>query len=157
MITLKNFYINTQGFFKTCEIPKRQPCFVSYKNFAEHKYIELENVKSLDMYVDRMEGPYDNIFIFKEKYKNILESLFKLQFYHKPNARMAFDINIIIVEGYGVSSLYWYDSDEKGEYIIRHSDHWGDVASCEWEIDDYSYRNRPRTGKAYLKDFKNIN
>lgn len=80
-----------------------------------------------------------------------------------------------------ISSKYYYGKDEEGEYIIRESDHWGDVASCKWNLKIYdengdlfhventweewlideedgtesvNYHADVVFGKAYLKDFK---
>jgi hypothetical protein len=77
-----------------------------------------------------------------------------------------------------VSSCYWYGEDNKGKFVIRYSDHWGQVASCNWEIDCreekeflFSHRNNKTyhivkqrinaselyvksiAGKCYLRDF----
>lgn len=77
------------------------------------------------------------------------------------------------------SSKYYYGEDEKGKYIIRESDHWGNVATCLWNLktpdetgqlfevdnseriyyeDDEGYDQSYLSfdvcfGKAYLKDF----
>lgn len=52
-------------------------------------------------------------------------------------------------------SSYWYGEDEKGEYVIRSSDHWGHFASVCWLILEPNQRDRFNniaTGKIYLSD-----
>ncbi len=78
-------------------------------------------------------------------------------------------------DGSGISSRYWYGTDEGGAYVIRESDHWSGylygsnnpdwqernmqnqtpIASCRWalrmpNINDYN--SGWQTGKIYLKD-----
>ncbi len=75
-----------------------------------------------------------------------------------------------------VSSSYWYDTDEQGDYVIRQSDHWSmakpsiptsalyeesyaaqfatPIASCTWYLQtDKSHQgNKEHAGKIYLSD-----
>lgn len=56
-------------------------------------------------------------------------------------------------------SKYWYGNDKKGDYVIRYSDHWGAVASCDWRIKNEPLRNRrisftEKSGKCYTQKFK---
>lgn len=53
------------------------------------------------------------------------------------------------------SSKYWYGEDKEGEYVIRLSDHWGDVASCRWLLDGSTENyDNPQCGKAYCSAFR---
>jgi len=54
-----------------------------------------------------------------------------------------------------VSSVYWFGTDQGGDFVIRESTHWGSVASCFWKIRlKRSYVGVKKCGKAYFKDFK---
>lgn len=69
-----------------------------------------------------------------------------------------------------ISSTYWYGEDKKGKFVIRESDHWGCVASCNWgfnahffsrdqwcrqdEILKFKCNKKTFSAKAYFKDFK---
>ncbi|MCU7570491.1 hypothetical protein [Riemerella anatipestifer] len=42
-----------------------------------------------------------------------------------------------------ISSRYWYGEDSSGQYVIRESDHWGQVASCVWHRTmDYNLKGK---------------
>lgn len=58
----------------------------------------------------------------------------------------------------GVSSCYWYGEDQKkGPYVIRYSDHWGNVGYCRWLLNGSTENfTQPIGGKAYLREFKKI-
>lgn len=59
--------------------------------------------------------------------------------------------------GRKVSSNYWYGKDVKGYYVIRASNHWGDVASCNWEINGKIIPRKFCSGKIYLHELnKNL-
>ena len=51
-----------------------------------------------------------------------------------------------------ISSQYWYGSDSKGDYIIRQSDHWGNVATCFWLLTKgrESEKTTLKCGKIYI-------
>jgi hypothetical protein len=78
--------------------------------------------------------------------------------------------------GGGISSAYWYGSDNKGSYVIRKSNHWvkhrndkleitgadcNMIASCNWQIkksknSNYGNKETTLTGKCYLSKFKKL-
>jgi hypothetical protein len=55
-----------------------------------------------------------------------------------------------------VSSLYWYGTDKRGDYVIRDSDHWANInckhiAKCVWFL---YYHKQTSAGKCYFSKFK---
>lgn len=52
-----------------------------------------------------------------------------------------------------ISSQYWYGEDSRGKYVIRQSDHWGNVATCYWILTKGKSsitHARRKCGKLYL-------
>jgi hypothetical protein len=125
----------------------------------DYIYIKIESIESLAPYIESITGAYYSNIHFKEKYKVLLEDLFKLQFYDSPSASIDSDTDktpvYLRIEGYSISSLYWYGSDEYGDYVIRYSDHWDFVGSCQWEFQE-ERTNEWMAGKCYLKNFEVI-
>ncbi|MFL1601819.1 hypothetical protein PGL34_06060 [Riemerella anatipestifer] len=54
-----------------------------------------------------------------------------------------------------ISSRYWYGEDSKGQYVIRESDHWGQVASCVWHR-TMDYKFKGKDGFVCAKSYINI-
>ena len=107
-INLSNYHINSSGKWKPCKRPKRRPDYTSFK--------KAWNYLSSD---ESIEDFFKNIEINPNRFSHELID-------HRGNTRIYYFIS-------GISSLYWYGEDKRGKYVIRESDHWGKVASCQWK------------------------
>ncbi|AQY21321.1 hypothetical protein [Riemerella anatipestifer] len=70
-----------------------------------------------------------------------ISSLEKIQYDFYRKRAYSFSLNIKVKSE--ISSRYWYGEDSKGQYVIRESDHWGQVASCVWHRTmDYNLKGK---------------
>ena len=116
--TIDNFFTNTIGLWKRCNRPKRKPDYTSYRRSFALFYANTDPLNCLG----------DKQIYYKHHF---IDHDGDLRVYYEDKQK-------------GISSRYWYGEDSKGKYIIRESDHWGDVASCTWGI------TKPRKKDSYL-------
>ena len=126
--TIDTYFLNTIGLWKRCNKPKRKPDYVSFKRSF--------------VCGDRDANPLEVL-----EWRGVEVKYFKHSFIdYRDDLRVYYEDR-----KKGISSRYWYGENSKGKYIIRESDHWGSVASCEWGI---TKSNRKETyliyGKIYL-------
>lgn len=125
---INTYFLNTKGLWKRCNKPKRKPDFISYKrNFI------CGDKNSNPLKILESEGI--DIKYYKHHFVDYQDDL---RVYYED-------------EKLGISSCYWYGENKKGKYVVRESDHWGNLASCVWGITK-SYREEKNCGKIYLKN-----
>ncbi len=122
-INKDNFHIATKAVFTelTEEIPNRNPDYVSKK-----KMIIWEHEIGDDFYPIENDG--GEIIAFGE-YSWDVDEGDSPEVYNVAGKFIGKYGDTGYIVEYGTSSEYWYS--EQG--VIRHSDHWGNVAKCIWE------------------------
>lgn len=129
-INIYNFFEKSKGTWKHCKKPKRKPNYVSYKrDYKRFCILRSEMNVSKEKALETLKEEGINIKYYKHHF---VDYDLYLRIYYE-DKRL------------GISSRYWYGKDKKGTYVIRESDHWGKVASCNWET------TRFVKGKGYTK------
>lgn len=123
--TYNSYFLNSTGTWKVCKKPKRKPNYISYRRTYKSFHPSTDPLNCLG---DKQKY-YKHHFIDYDDY---------LRVYYE-DKRL------------GISSRYWYGEDSKGKYVIRESDHWGKVASCNWRATKDLKNKKLKTAKIYLK------
>lgn len=126
-----NFYTNTKGIFTEVNKPRRKPDYIS------------RSKKKKRIYKDRITGNLDVDIIDKNDDGEIIGiGYIDYDDYYNNNINileywevLKEEYNYFLVqEKKGcLSSEYWYTK----EGVIRGSDHWGQVASCQWNLPEW--------------------
>ncbi len=131
-----DFFISSNAFFKVCKKPKRKPDYISYKKNYGSKSTKIYNsqtryfvnykqeIYSFESLVERLKSDFNIVKI------ELIHACSHLCGGAVTEYRIEFNYWIKLDS---ISSLYCYCSNSKGDYVIRESDHWGRVASCNWK------------------------
>ncbi len=67
------------------------------------------------------------------------------------------DYKSTTISGYGISSEYWYGSDEGGDYVVRGSDHWSNVSPNIASYEAWRNGLRDKSEYRYSNQYYNPN
>ncbi len=136
MITFDNYHDGSNLIFKRIDFtPEREPDYISYKISPKKEQITFthENFNSdIEFLIQKVKEHFDKNF---GEFKFIDVEFRTLQINKKGESYKYILQTRISMQTNEVSSKYWHGTDNKGDFVIRQSAHWGQINDvCNWEL-----------------------